>query len=406
MLYLAKSKIVSQEKDSNIMQNNNDKQNDDSEPKLFGDSFAGAKLDAKQCTEKNNAQEHTSKDFATGRNHCNGSSIVPENLDDNLKLCQADQNKHPTVQYNKITKEFTLTTENMFMGSFTATDIIKHITKNNGENKNAMNMLIDKYVVSTEKDDNGYTKIILKKEIPPIMNNYKIMLVLSRSIIDVANELNITDPIARNNLKIVNRFIIYILEYTVRLISIIIDTQMLSTDDKHKLFLHAIILHGYCNEYICEEINKHAKLLNTRNEILSNINDIQNTLDGKQKKIEKTIHEQNLLLETAIDKYNSCVNGHVKHKTPTNIDAKVDNSQDDIHNSIKTLTDKIKEIADDNNDTYTHKSKSNTAENYFISEQQNIQDVKNSHDLDNNFDDKYDDSSIQENIQLIESSVK
>lgn len=294
------------------------------------------------------------------------------------------------VEFNINNKEFIFFNNGKTIGSFTVAQLVSFVLQT-GQDANKINEtsydIMKKYVVSIEITEDRYTNIMLKKETSPLMNNYKMLLFLSKYLIEFDN-FDKTLQLSQKQKYILKRLIINVLEYTIRIIAIIIESKNTQKDAKTKLFHHSIILHGYCNEYISSKLNEHLAQFELLNNFLNDINKLQKTIDSKQLKLEENLRTQNMLLVNAINKLEN-----LKKENDSN-----------IIKDIRTLTDKIKHVTDDEN---TKLIQNNNKFEVNLKENNDIFDGDNKHDLeqDNNFDDKYKDTSSQKDVQLIESSI-
>ncbi len=299
--------------------------------------------------------------------------------------------KSNRAEFVKELKQFNMFEDGTPVGSFDISHILKYVLSlNNTETRigglTLEETLITKYLFTAEHKDNGFIKFNIVNT-HPITTNYNNMINLSRSLVEyeemqLHNILPIKDP---RQTFLIKRFIINVLEYTIKMIAIIVDTQNIPQESKMKLFSHSVILHGYATKYIVSKLDEHHESFVSFNTSLSNISSVQSTIDNKQIKLDTLLCQQNSLLTTALEK---CV----KHD---NKDVKV--SAKSVANSIRDLTDKIHELdLSESSSSQKGGSKKNKPKIYKT--------VTDSDD--NNFNENYNDSddSPPVNIQKIESS--
>lgn len=298
------------------------------------------------------------------------------------------------VDYSKESSQFVFYENNDKIGELSIKQIIKYITKPLNEEGLFLNTvtnndeLVEKYIVVLENTPRGLYHFNLKKETEPIMSNYNMMIILSKSLIEF-EEIELKKFVENMNLKIVfmiQRFIIILLEYIIKMIVVIMETQELCSESKKKLFHHAIILHGYSTKYISYKLQEHVAMYSSLHDAVEKLENLKISIENKQIKLDEKIYEQNSLLTAAIGKLNE----HVEDDHNT------------INKSIKNLTEQIKHLTnddgDDSNDSDNDNDKKQHKNTLHL-----ITDTANDNKC-NNFDENYEDSSTPINIQKIESS--
>lgn len=294
------------------------------------------------------------------------------------------------VDFIRDTQEYKLYENGTLLGSFNIQKLIKYIISpiESEIHISSEYELITRYLVTLEKKDNNYIKFNIVNS-PPITTNYNMMINLSRALVEF-EESHITNLIPNKDTKLiflVQRFIMNILEYTIKMIAIIIDTQNIPYESKIKLFYHSVILHSYSTRYITYKINEQKDIFASLDLSLTNINSVQSAIENKQVKLDTLICQQNTLLTTAIDK---CF----KHQSKNTTKESVGN----IAHSIKDLTEKIQKMSEL---AESDQHEGGGLNNKKILMQKTITDSD-----DNNFNENYNDTenSPPVNIQKIESS--
>lgn len=328
----------------------------------------------------------------------------------NINFGIQQENKPILVQnkvfYNTMSKEFVITNndENEILSIAQIANYITHTdeTQRNGEsgvvNINNDSIItgttfIEKYLVKKETTSTGFIQFKIVK-IPPITTNYNHMFVLIRELSEIEDT---------SKTSLLKRFIVNLIQYVIKMLAVIIETQTISKDIKNSIFLHAIVLHSHVTNYVTTKVIDYQNQFVTLQSSLQNIDQLQTNLSTKQTHIEKILLEQNSLIELAIDK----IEKH--HNNSSDIDS--------IKGSIRNITDKIDKLSlnSNSNSNSDHKyikkggfKEDKSKKNHYSDYKHTSHKMESEHSENsiNKFDEHYLDSEsvTKARIQKIESS--